>query len=251
MDTIIDIARNRGLVVIEDAAQGVLSQYKERPLGSIGQLAALSFHETKNVIAGEGGALLINDSRFIERAEIIWEKGTDRKKFFRGERDRYTWIDIGSSYLPSDINAAFLWAQLEHADETTARRRAIWNRYNDAFADLEREGLLRCPVVPEHCLPNAHMYHLLLNSTAYRTPFLEQLRSKGINALFHYVPLHSSPAGRKYGRVHGSMEHTEDLSGRIVRLPLWLGIEDRLNEVVATVSTELRALNRSRSSSHA
>lgn len=245
MDGIMAVARSRDLVVIEDAAQGILSQYKGRPLGSIGQMAALSFHETKNVIAGEGGALLINDPRFIERAEIIWEKGTDRKRFFRGESDRYTWVDIGSSYLPSDINAAFLWAQLECADDITSRRRTIWARYNAAFADLEREGLVRRPVVPEHCQSNSHMYHLMLGNATSRAPFIERLRAKGVNSVFHYVPLHSSPAGRKYARAHGSMSHTENLSARIVRLPLWLGLEDHLDQVIDAVSTELHALRRS------
>jgi dTDP-4-amino-4,6-dideoxygalactose transaminase len=249
MDSVLDVARRHDLVVIEDAAQGILSQYKGRPLGSIGQLAALSFHETKNVIAGEGGALLINDRRFIERAEIIWEKGTNRNKFFRGETDRYTWVDIGSSYLPSEINAAFLWAQLQAADDITARRRALWDRYHAAFIALEREGLARRPIIPDHCQPNAHMYHLLLSNADAMAPFLERLRAKGIHAVFHYVPLHSSPAGKKYGRAHGSMASTEDLSARIVRLPLWLGLEDHLDRVIDTVIAELRDLGRSRASS--
>ena len=244
MDAILDIARRRGLAVIEDAAQGILSRYKGRPLGSMGQLAALSFHETKNVIAGEGGGLLINDPRYIERAEIIREKGTDRKKFSRGETDRYTWIDIGSSYLPSDINAAFLWAQLESADEITARRRAIWSRYHEAFAGLEREGLARRPIVPDDCLPNAHMYQILLSGASATAPFLERMRSRDIHAVFHYVPLHSSPMGRARGRAHGSMANTDDLSSRIVRLPLWLGIEPHLDRVIDAVVAELRALGR-------
>ena len=249
MDVVLDVARRRDLTVIEDAAQGILSQYKGRPLGSIGQLAALSFHETKNVIAGEGGGLLINDPRFIERAEILWEKGTNRKKFFRGETDRYTWVDIGSSYLPSDINAAFLWAQLEAADDITARRRAIWDRYHAAFIGLEEEGLARRPIVPGHCRSNAHMYHLLLSEAEMTAPFLERLRAKGINAVFHYVPLHSSPAGKKYGRAHGPMVITDDISARIVRLPLWLGLEDHLDHVIAVVIAELRDLGRSWESS--
>ena len=249
MDAILDIARRRSLTVIEDAAQGILSQYKGRALGSIGQLAALSFHETKNVIAGEGGALLINDPRFIERAEILWEKGTDRKKFFRGETDRYTWVDIGSSYLPSDINAAFLWAQLQEADAILARRRRLWDRYHAAFIALEQEGLARRPIIPAHCLSNAHMYQLLLNRADATAPLLERLRAKGIQAVFHYVPLHSSPAGKKYGRAHGSMANTDDLSARIVRLPLWLGLEEQLDQVIDAVIAELRALGRSRPSS--
>lgn len=249
MDAVVDVARRRGLVVIEDAAQGIMSRYKGRPLGSIGQMSALSFHETKNIIAGEGGALLINDARFIERAEILREKGTDRKKFFRGETDRYTWVDIGSSYLPSEINAAFLWAQFEHAEEITARRRAVWARYDAAFAALEQEGLVRRPIVPGHCVPNGHMYQLLLGNAAFRGPFIEHLRTKGIHAVFHYVPLHSSPAGKKYGRPHGSMTNTDDLSARIVRLPLWLGLEDKLDQVIEIVIAELRDLGRSRASS--
>lgn len=222
MDAIMAIAERHGLAVIEDAAQGILSTYKGRPLGSIGQLAALSFHETKNVISGEGGALLINDERCVERAEILREKGTNRSKFFRGQVDKYTWVDVGSSYLPSEILAAFLAAQLEHADEITERRLAIWNTYHEAFADLETQARLRRPIVPSHCTHNAHMYYLLLPDLVARTAFIDHLKRAGIGAVFHYIPLHSSPAGRRYGRAATPMTVTDNVSERLVRLPLWL-----------------------------
>lgn len=240
MTALLATARDHGIMVIEDAAQGILCRYNEQPLGSIGQMAALSFHETKNVISGEGGALLINDRRLIDRAEIVREKGTNRKRFFRGEASRYTWIDVGSSYLPSEISAAFLWAQLEQADDITARRLAIWDRYQAEFAELEQEGLARRPVVPANCRHNAHMYYLLLHDKASRDFHIDQLRSKGVSAVFHYVPLHSSPAGRRYGRTHGSMANTDELSARLIRLPLWLGLEDQVDQVVRTVTAHLR-----------
>jgi dTDP-4-amino-4,6-dideoxygalactose transaminase len=224
MNKILDVAARYKLFVVEDAAQALLAQYRGRPLGSIGHLAALSFHETKNVISGEGGALLINDSELKERAEVIRDKGTNRSSFFRGEVDKYTWVDIGSSYLPSEITAAFLLAQLERAIELTARRRLIWNRYHEAFADLERESLLRRPVVPVECLHNAHLYYLLLSDLRARTNLIDGLRVEGIGAPFHYVPLHSAPAGRRLGRVCGAMTVTDDISDRLVRLPLWAGI---------------------------
>ncbi len=232
MDAIMAIARDRELLVIEDAAQGYLSSHGERPLGSIGHLAALSFHETKNVISGEGGALLINDPALIERAEIIREKGTDRSKFFRGQVDKYTWVDIGSSFLPSELIAAFLWAQLEEAEAITARRTALWARYHDAFADAEREGKCRRPTVPVGCRHNAHLYYLIVDSLATRTRFISALKQAGIHSVFHYVPLHSAPAGVRYGRTAGDLTVTEELSQRLVRLPLWLGIEDRQEQVI-------------------
>lgn len=222
MDSICAIADRHDLAIVEDAAQAILSTYRGRPLGSLGQLAALSFHETKNVISGEGGALLINDERFIERAEIVREKGTNRSKFFRGEVDKYTWVDIGSSFLPSEILAAFLAAQLEQADDITQRRLAIWNRYHAAFADLELQGKLRRPVVPAHCMHNAHMYYLLLPDIVSRTAFIDHLKQAGVGAVFHYIPLHSSPAGMKHGRTASPMTVTDDASERLVRLPLWL-----------------------------
>ena len=184
-----------------------------------------------------------------EEYKVLREKGTDRKKFFRGEVDRYTWVDIGSSYLPSEINAAFLWSQFQHADEITARKRALWTRYHTTFASLEQEGSARRPIEPEHCTSNAHMYYLLLARSDMRAPFIERLRSQKIHAVFHYIPLHSSPAGRKYGRAHGSMAVTDDISARIVRLPLWLGLEDRMDHVIGTVTAELRDLWRSQASS--
>lgn len=222
MDAIAAIADRHGLAVVEDDAQGVMSTYKGRPLGSFGSLAALSFHETKNVISGEGGALLVNDGALVERAEIIREKGTNRSKFFRGQVDKYTWVDVGSSYLPSEILAAFLAAQLEEADRITERRLAIWNTYHAVFAAAEARHQLRRPIVPAHCTHNAHMYYLLLPDLATRTAFIDHLRHAGVGAVFHYIPLHSSPAGRKFGRTGSAMAVTNDISDRLVRLPLWL-----------------------------
>jgi dTDP-4-amino-4,6-dideoxygalactose transaminase len=239
MDAIMDIAERRGLLVIEDAAHGLLSAYRDRPLGSIGHLAALSFHETKNIISGEGGALLVNDRRFIERAEILREKGTDRSRFFRGEVDKYTWVDVGSSYLPSELIAAFLFAQMEASDDITARRLAIWNTYHEALIALEGRGVLRRPIIPEHCCQNAHMYYLLLSDEARRRRFIAALKEKGIHPVFHYVPLHDSPAGKRYGRVHGGMDVTNAMSGRLVRLPLWIGLEQHLGTVISAVQEEL------------
>lgn len=241
MDTIMSLAARHHLFVVEDAAQGILSSYRGRPLGSIGHLAALSFHETKNVISGEGGALLVNDERFIERAEIIREKGTNRSKFFRGQVDKYTWVDIGSSYLPSDIIAAFLAAQLEQADAITRRRLDIWNAYHAAFAGLEKEGKLRRPIVPPHCTHNAHMYYLLVTDLEERTGTLDYLRHTGIGAVFHYIPLHASPAGMKYGRTTTPLLVTDDISERLIRLPLWLGMEPSQQSVIDAVSSHLCA----------
>ena len=240
MDAIMGIARDRGLLVIEDAAQAVLSTYKGRPAGGLGHLAALSFHETKNVISGEGGALLVNDPAFASRAEVILEKGTNRSQFFRGEVDKYTWVDIGSSYLPGEIIAAFLYAQLEHAEEITARRRAIWARYHSAFEGAEREGLLRRPIVPDDREHNAHMYYLLLPDLETRTMLIDALRTRLVHSVFHYVPLHSSPQGAKVGRVAGPMDVTESISERLVRLPLWLGVESEQDRVIDGVLSALR-----------
>jgi dTDP-4-amino-4,6-dideoxygalactose transaminase len=236
MDAITAMAAKHGLAVIEDAAQGILCTYKDRPLGGIGQLGAFSFHETKNVISGEGGALLVNDPRFVEAAEIIREKGTDRSRFFRGEVDKYTWQSVGSSYLPGEIIAAFLWAQLEAAESLIQRRLAIWNAYHEAFEAPEKNGLLRRPVVPVHCRHNGHIYYLLLESQARRDACLEELKSRGIGAIFHYVPLHSSPAGLRYGRVAGSMRQTEEASTCLLRLPLWVGMtRDEMAHVTKSV----------------
>ncbi|MEH2066865.1 MAG: dTDP-4-amino-4,6-dideoxygalactose transaminase [Nostoc sp.] len=224
MDEIIKIAQHYQLLVIEDAAQGLDATYKGRSLGSIGHLAAVSFHETKNLICGEGGALLVNHPQLIERSEIVWEKGTNRNQFFRGLVDKYTWVDIGSSYLLSEISAAFLWAQMEAIEAITQKRMNIWQQYHQAFADLETQGKVRRPIIPIECQHNAHMYYLLLPNLENRNTLIEKLRSFGINSVFHYVPLHSSPAGIKYGRTHGSMTITNLLSDRIIRLPLWVGL---------------------------
>jgi dTDP-4-amino-4,6-dideoxygalactose transaminase len=238
MDTIMAIAARHGLRVVEDAAQAVLSQYKGRPLGSIGDLAALSFHETKNVISGEGGALLINDPALVERAEVIREKGTNRSRFFRGQVDKYTWVDLGSSYLPSELIAAFLAAQLEEADHITRRRLAIWDRYHAWAAPLEEAGLLRRPVIPAECTHNAHMYFLLLHGLEARTHFIEAMKAEGIGTVFHYIPLHSSPAGQRYGRASGTLAHTDAASDGLVRLPLWIGLES-LQEHVMKVAQRM------------
>jgi dTDP-4-amino-4,6-dideoxygalactose transaminase len=225
MDTIMDIAKRHHLWVIEDAAQGIMSTYKGKPLGSIGHLGAYSFHETKNIISGEGGALLVNDECFVERAEIIREKGTNRSQFFRGQVDKYTWMDIGSSYLPGEIIAAFLWAQMEEADLITQRRITIWNLYHEALQGLEAAGKLRRPIVPAECQHNAHMYYVLLDSFATRTRVIKELNQQGISTVFHYVPLHLAPAGKRHSRVYGELIHTEDLSDRLLRLPLWIGMD--------------------------
>jgi dTDP-4-amino-4,6-dideoxygalactose transaminase len=235
MDAIMDIAVRHDLLVIEDAAQGIMSTYKGRPLGSIGHLGAYSFHETKNIISGEGGALLINDVRFAERAEIIREKGTNRSQFFRGQVDKYTWIDTGSSYLPGEIIAAFLWAQMGEAETITQRRLAIWNGYHQAFEDLEVRALLRCPTIPDYCIHNAHMYYLLLNGLDERSAFIDNLKVNGINSVFHYVPLHSSPYGMHVGRTVGDMSNTNSISECLVRLPLWPGLEEYQHNVIATI----------------
>jgi dTDP-4-amino-4,6-dideoxygalactose transaminase len=235
MDTIMEIARKHDLLVVEDAAQAIAATYKGRPLGSIGHMAALSFHETKNIISGEGGALLINDTTLNERAEIVWEKGTNRSQFFRGEVDKYTWVDIGSSFLPGEIVAAFLWAQMEEADAITKRRLGIWGTYHQRLASAECTGVIRRPMITGHCVHNAHMYYLLLPDFRKRTEFIERLRVENIHTVFHYVPLHSSPYGKKFGRTVGDMHNTDSISDRLVRLPLWLGLEDHLATVITAV----------------
>ena len=239
MDQIMDIAHRRGLLVAEDAAQGLLASYQGRPLGAIGHLGAISFHETKNVISGEGGALIINDRRFIERAEIIREKGTNRSRFLRGEVDKYTWVDVGSSYLPSDILAAFLLAQLEQADRLLSERRTVWQHYHEGLAALEKSARCRRPIVPDDCDHNAHIYYLLLRDAATRDAVIAQLRTMGIRAPFHYVPLHNSPAGVRFGRAAGHLKNTEDLAARLLRLPLWYGMIDEPERVVHAVRTIL------------
>jgi len=233
MDVIMEIAARHNLLVIEDAAQGIMASYKGRALGSIGHLGCLSFHETKNIISGEGGALLINAPQFVERAEVIREKGTNRSKFFRGEVDKYTWVDIGSSYLPGEIIAAFLFAQMEQAEQLTTRRCAVWSRYHEAFAAREANAIVRRPVVPPACTHNAHMYYLLLPSLAQRTAFIAAMKARGVMCVFHYVPLHSAPAGERFGRAHGALPVTCNAAERLVRLPLWLGIEEHLPAIIA------------------
>ena len=234
MDTIMAIARARGLSVVEDAAQGMTASYKGRPLGSIGDLGAYSFHETKNVISGEGGSLLVNDPALVYRAEIIREKGTDRSRFFRGEVDKYTWQEAGSSFLPGELIAAFLWAQLEEADTITRQRLESWQYYHRRLASLEEQGVLRRPVVPPDCQHNAHMYYVLLPDELTRDLVLASLKKDGVNAVFHYLPLHSSPGGIRYGRSHGSMSATTSIAARILRLPLWIGISHEQIDYVAT-----------------
>jgi dTDP-4-amino-4,6-dideoxygalactose transaminase len=238
MNQLVGIAEETATPLLEDAAQGILATYDEHPLGSFGSLAALSFHETKNVHCGEGGALLINDAALSERAEILLDKGTNRRRFFRGQIDKYSWVDIGSSYAPSEINAAFLWAQLEDADAITAQRLAIWRTYHEAFADLEGQGIARRPVVPSSCSHNAHMYYLLLPDLDSRSRLIGELRRVGIHAVFHYVPLHLSDAGQRYGRQSGDLSVTEDAGERLVRLPLWPGMVDQdVERVVEAVES--------------
>ncbi len=232
MDTILAIANKHNLLVIEDAAQGVMASYKGKALGTMGHLGAYSFHETKNIISGEGGALLINDERFSLRAEIIREKGTNRSQFYRGQVDKYTWQDAGSSYLPGEDVAAFLYAQLECAQEITNKRLAIWKTYHDAFESLEQKGELRRPIIPEECKHNAHMYYILLESLEHRTKLIENFKKRNIHPVFHYIPLHSAPAGKKFARAHGDLKYTNDLSDRLLRLPLWVGLESMQGEVL-------------------
>lgn len=235
MDTIISIAKRHELKVVEDAAQGVMASYKGRALGSIGDLGAYSFHETKNVISGEGGALLVNDPELALRAEIIREKGTDRSSFFRGEVDKYTWQEVGSSFLPGELIAAFLSAQLEEADRITQERLASWQRYHELLEPLECKGLLRRPIVPEGCLHNAHMYYVLLAPEIERQKVLDDFKGNDIWSVFHYVPLHSSPAGKRYGRTHGTLDVTDKQSERLVRLPLWVGLTEQQQDRVIDV----------------
>jgi dTDP-4-amino-4,6-dideoxygalactose transaminase len=244
MDVIMAIAERHRLLVIEDAAQAILSNYQGRPLGSIGHLGTLSFHETKNIISGEGGALLINDPSLVERAEIIREKGTNRSKFFRGQVDKYTWVDIGSSYLPGEIIAAFLWAQMEEADYISARRMSIWQRYHAAFESLENEVPVRRPVVADRGAHNAHLYYLLLRDLQDRTAFIEAMKQAEINCVFHYVPLHTAPYGRLSGRAAGPLPVTTEVADRLVRLPLWLGLEEHLEYVIGALTGYLKSRKR-------
>lgn len=227
MDTIMEIARRHNLKVVEDAAQAICSTYKGRPLGTIGDYGCYSFHETKNFSMGEGGAIVINTGiSDFEKAEIIREKGTDRSKFIRGQIDKYTWRDYGSSYLPSDLNAAYLWAQLENADKIQNARMKIWDNYNQAFKKLETEGKVILPVVPEGCIHNAHIFYMITKNLEERTALISFLKEKEISAVFHYIPLHSAPAGQKFGRFDGKDEITTEYSERLVRLPLYYGLTD-------------------------
>lgn len=225
MDVIMDIAKRYHLKVVEDAAQGVMSTYKGRPLGTIGDFGCYSFHETKNYSMGEGGALLINDPAYNERAEILREKGTNRSKFFRGQVDKYTWIDFGDSYLPSELNAAYLWAQLEKADEIHENRMETWNTYYKAFQPLAEAGKLELPFLPADCAHNAHMFYVKLKDLEERTRFISYLKDRGVSSVFHYVPLHSAPAGIKYGRFDGEDVYTTAESNRLVRLPIYYGMK--------------------------
>ena len=227
MDTILAIARKHGLMVVEDAAQGVMSTYKGKALGTIGDFGCYSFHETKNYSMGEGGALMIRDPAYIEKAEILREKGTNRSKFFRGQVDKYTWVDFGDSYLPSEINAAYLWAQLEEADMINKDRMRSWNRYNVALKPLEDSGKLSRPVIPSECTHNAHMYYIKTKDLQERTAFIEFMKENGIMTVFHYIPLHSAPAGYKYGHFDGKDEYTTKESERIVRLPMYYGLGEK------------------------
>jgi len=239
MDTIMAIANKHNLAVVEDAAQGLMSSYKGRPLGSIGNMGTFSFHETKNIISGEGGALLVNDSKLVSQAEIIREKGTDRSRFFRGAVDKYTWQSIGSSFLPGELIAAFLWAQLEDAKNITEKRLSIWNEYHQMLAPLEEKGILRRPIIPDGCQQNGHLYYILLNPSIDRQKVLADFKAEQIMAPFHYIPLHSSPAGMQLGRTHGSMKVTDAASEQLLRLPLWYSISKEEQERVVAVLAKL------------
>lgn len=236
MDTILEIARRHHLLVVEDAAQGVMSAYKGQALGTIGDFGCYSFHETKNYSMGEGGALLIRNPKYNERAEILREKGTNRSRFLRGQVDKYTWVDVGDSFLPSELNAAYLWAQLETAEKINADRMKTWDTYYEAFKPLEEAGKLELPRIPEGCVHNAHMFYVKLRDLKERTRFIAYMKENGVSCVFHYVPLHSAPAGIKYGRFHGEDVCTTKESDRLVRLPMYYGIESAsLEAVVAAV----------------
>lgn len=232
MDTILKIAARHHLLVVEDAAQGVMSSYKGRALGTIGDFGCYSFHETKNYSMGEGGALLIQNAKYNEQAEILREKGTDRSKFYRGQVDKYTWVGYGSSYLPSELNSAYLWGQLQRADEINQNRLAAWQRYRDAFAPLADAGRVQLPAVPEGCVHNAHMFYLRCADLAQRTALIRFLKEGGVQAVFHYIPLHSAPAGLRFGRFHGEDLYTTRCSEQLVRLPLYYGLTEEDQETV-------------------
>lgn len=236
MDTIMDIAKRHHLLVIEDAAQGIMSTYKGQALGAIGDFGCFSFHETKNYSMGEGGALLIKDPKYVEEAEIIREKGTNRSKFYRGQIDKYTWVNYGSSYLPSDMNAAYLWAQLELAEEINEKRRSIWNRYWELLQPLKEQGCIELPTVPEGCVHNAHMFYIKAKDLEERTGLIDFLRENEIWPVFHYIPLHTAPAGRKFGEFHGEDKYTTKESERLCRLPLFYSLElEQVDYIVSKV----------------
>lgn len=232
MDAIMDIAKRHGLLVVEDAAQGVMSTYKGRTLGTVGDLGCYSFHETKNFSMGEGGAAIINDAKYNERAEILREKGTNRSRFLRGQVDKYTWVDFGDSYLPSELNAAYLWAQLQRADEITANRMATWNAYRKAFEPLAATERIELQTIPTDCVHNAHMFYIKCRDLEDRTKFIAHMKEHGVSCVFHYVPLHSAPAGLKYGRFHGEDKYTTSESERLVRLPLYYGMTETDRDAV-------------------
>ena len=236
MDAIMDIAKRHGLKVVEDAAQAVMSEYKGQALGTIGDFGCYSFHETKNYSMGEGGALLIKDGGLTADAEIIREKGTNRSVFLRGQIDKYTWVNYGSSYLPSDMNAAYLWAQLQQADMINENRLASWQKYYDAFEELEKEGFVQRPIIPEGCKHNAHMFYLKAKDLEERTALISFLKENGVMAVFHYIPLHSAPAGQKFGVFHGEDRYTTSESDRLLRLPMYYDLTDEdINKVIDTV----------------
>lgn len=225
MTSLVSIAKEYNLFIIEDAAQALLSMFKNRPVGTYGDLSCFSFHETKNIISGEGGALIINNPLLAERAEMIREKGTNRSRYFRGQVDKYTWVDLGSSYLPGEIIAAFLWAQLEKAEWIISQRLLLWHQYASELKTLEGNSLLRLPVIPNECQHNAHMFYLILQSSIHRDQFISRMKTCGVQCVFHYIPLHSSPMGLQVTRTSGSMQNTDSISSSLVRLPLWLGLD--------------------------
>ena len=236
MDAIMDIARRHNLMVIEDAAQAVMSTYKGKALGTIGDYGCYSFHETKNYSMGEGGALLIKNADMIEAAEVLREKGTNRSKFFRGQIDKYTWVNYGSSYLPSELNAAYLWAELETADEINEDRLQSWNHYYNGLQDLAEKGNIELPVIPEGCVHNAHMFYIKAKDLEERTRLIAYMKENGIGCFFHYIPLHSAPAGRKFGRFHGEDQYTTEESERLMRLPMYYGLKpEDVEKVIETI----------------
>lgn len=238
MDAIMDIAKRHNLKVVEDAAQGVMSSYKEKPLGTIGDFGCYSFHETKNYSMGEGGAIVINDESAITRAEILREKGTNRTQFYRGQVAKYNWVDWGSSYLPSDLNAAYLWAQLLEADKINDNRLETWNKYNKAFKPLAEKGIIELPVIPDGCVHNAHMFYIKCKDLKTRTSYIDFMKANDILCVFHYVPLHSAPAGIKFGRFYGEDKFTTSESDRLVRLPLYYNIDENDLNFVITKTLE-------------